>query len=129
MDVIQALIFSLVTVALFFRADTRPRQLAKFASSFLVSFNTATIISALIYQVVYANADLGGTLWDFLLATVCLLVPMLPMIYLYKRIIGSQASVAAFIYALFFNANCVAMIVSNTSTFWVASSMETSFFI
>lgn len=114
MDVIQALIFSLVTVALFFRADTRPRQLAKFASSFLVSFNTATIISALIYQVVYANADLGGTLWDFLLATVCLLVPMLPMIYLYKRIIGSQASVAAFIYALFFNANCVAMIVSNT---------------
>lgn len=115
MDVIQALIFSLVTVALFFRADTRPRQLAKFALSFLVSFNTATIISTLIYQAVYANADLGGTLWDFLLATVCLLVPMLPMIYLYKRIIGSQASVAAFIYALFFNANCVAMIVSNTS--------------
>ena len=39
---------------------------------------------------------------------------MLPMIYLHKRVIGSQASVAAFIYALFFNANCVAMIVSDT---------------
>ena len=114
MDVIQALIFSLVTVMLFFRTDARPRQLAKFALSFLVSFNTATIISTLVYQAVCANAELTGTLWDFLLATACLLVPMLPMIYLYKRVIGSQASVAAFIYALFFNANCVAMIVSDT---------------
>lgn len=114
MDVIQALIFSLVTVVLFFRADARPRQLVKFILSFLVSFNTATIISALVYQAACANAELAGTLWDFLLATACLLVPMLPMIYLYKRVIGSQASVAAFIYALFFNANCVAMIVSDT---------------
>ena len=114
MDVIQALIFSLVTVMLFFRTDARPRQLAKFALSFLVSFNTATIISTLVYQAVCANAELAGTLWDFLLATACLLVPMLPMIYLYMRVIGSQASVAAFIYALFFNANCVAMIVSDT---------------
>ena len=100
MDVIQALIFSLVTVMLFFRTDARPRQLAKFALSFLVSFNTATIISTLVYQAVCANVELAGTLWDFLLATACLLVPMLPMIYLYKRVIGSQASVAAFIYAL-----------------------------
>lgn len=72
------------------------------------------LISTLVYQAVCANAELAGTLWDFLLATACLLVPMLPMIYLYKRVIGSQASVAAFIYALFFNANCVAMIVSDT---------------
>lgn len=58
------------------------------------------LISTLVYQAVCANAELAGTLWDFLLATTCLLVPMLPMIYLYKRVIGSQASVAAFIYAL-----------------------------
>lgn len=72
------------------------------------------LISTLVYQAVCANAELAGTLWDFLLATACLLVPMLPMIYLYKRVIGSQASAAAFIYALFFNANCVATIVSDT---------------
>lgn len=58
------------------------------------------LISTLVYQAVCANAELAGTLWDFLLATACLLVPMLPMIYLYKRVIGSQASVAAFIHAL-----------------------------
>ena len=58
------------------------------------------LISTLVYQAVCANAELASTLWDFLLATACLLVPMLPMIYLYKRVIGSQASVAAFIYAL-----------------------------
>lgn len=34
------------------------------------------LISTLVYQAVCANAELAGTLWDFLLATACLLVAM-----------------------------------------------------
>ena len=78
MDFIQALIFSHVTVRLFFKADARHRQALRFVLCFLVSFNTASIVSALIYQVAYPYVNLNGTVWDFYLPPRACLSPCSP---------------------------------------------------
>ena len=78
MDFIQALIFSHVTVRLFFKADARHRQALRFVLCFLVSFNTASIVSALIYQVAYPYVKLKGNKLEFYFTTRASMSPCNP---------------------------------------------------
>lgn len=114
-DVFQGLVFAGLTVWLIFRGADWQTKFRKGILSFLVSYNSAQMISSLLYAVVTVSVRVNGTLLDFLTATVCLLLPLLPLIYGYKKIIGVRGPVAVFIYTLFFNANCMAMLIAMTT--------------
>lgn len=114
-DIIQGLVFALITIILFFKKASRKTQVIKFILSFFVAFQTADFISYILYQQVTSLFSLTGTLYDFLVATVCLLLPIFLMIDLYRKVIGIQGPVGTFIYTLFFNANCLAMLIAMTT--------------
>lgn len=114
-DVFQGLLFGCITVLLAFRASDSHTRMRKFILSFLVSYNTAQMISSFLYLLINRYFDFSGTLWDFLIASACLLFPVFPLTSLYKKVLGVKGPAAVFIYTLFFNANCMAMIVAMTT--------------
>lgn len=114
-DVVQGVVFAWVTLRLVFqRADTKTK-VQKFILSFLVSYNTAQMLSGLLYFGIVSHVHAAGTLLDFLIATGCLLLPVFFLMGLYREIVGVQGPAPAFIYTLFFNANCLAMLIAMTT--------------
>lgn len=114
-DVFQGLLFGCITLLLAFKAADGRTKIRKFILSFLVSYNTAQMISSFLYPLIGRYFDFSGTLWDFIVASACLLIPVFPMASLYRRVLGVKGPVAVFIYTLFFNANCMAMVVAMTT--------------
>ena len=114
-DVVQGIIFATFTTWLVFRG-CRPRvRVRKWILAFLTSYNTAQIISGITYLYVIGRFSVKGTLMDFLTATVCLLYPLIPLILLYRKVIGAEGPAATFLYALFFISNCLSMVIAETA--------------
>lgn len=114
-DVVQGVVFAWVTLWLVFRGADVKTKWQKGLLAFLVSYNTAQMLSGLLYTAIVSQCQVTGTLLDFLIATGCLLLPVFFLMGLYREIVGVQGPAPAFIYTLFFNANCMAMLIAMTS--------------
>ncbi len=114
-DVVQGVVFAWVTLQLVFQSADTKTKAQKFILSFLVSYNTAQMLSGLLYFGIVSYAQTAGTFLDFLIAAGCLLLPVFFLMGLYRRIVGVQGPAPAFIYTLFFNANCLAMLIAMTT--------------
>jgi EAL domain-containing protein (putative c-di-GMP-specific phosphodiesterase class I)/GGDEF domain-containing protein len=114
-DVVQGVVFALVTVWLVFRDAPPKTKGQKLILSFLVSYNTAQMLSGLLYFAITSRWSLTGTFLDFLMATGCLLLPVFFLMGFYRKVVGVHGPAAVFIYTLFFNANCLAMLIAMTA--------------
>lgn len=114
-DVLQGLLFAAFTILMVFRGQKKSRQIKKFILSFLTSYNSAQMISGLVYRWIASRHQLTGTLADFLVASLCLLVPLAVLIPLYRRVIGIPGPGAVFFYTLFFCSNCMSMLLADTA--------------
>lgn len=114
-DVFQGIVFALLTVRVVFHRADPGVKIRKGILSFLVSCNTSQLLSSFAYAAITSFARRDGTLWDFFLACVCLLYPLLLLIPLYRKIIGVSGPIAILIYTLFFSANCMAMLIAMTT--------------
>jgi hypothetical protein len=84
-DVLQGIVFAAATLLLVFRDAYRKTKIKKFFLSFLVSYNTAELISYTIYISTTSFLSVKWTFLDFLLAAGCLLLPVFILIPLYKK--------------------------------------------
>ncbi|MGN1023479.1 MAG: hypothetical protein ACI4OJ_08275 [Lachnospiraceae bacterium] len=114
-DVLQGLVFAAVTIFLIFPHEKRRTQIKKFVLSFLTSYNSAQVISGAVKRWIAARHPMTGTMADFLVASVCLIAPLLFLVPLYRKVIGIPGPGAIFIYTLFFCSNCLAMLLAQTA--------------
>lgn len=113
-DILQGIVFAAVTLFLVFKDTDRSTKIKKCILSFLVSYNTAEIISYATYAGFTSFLSIQGTFLDFLLASGCLLLPVFILIPLYAKVLAIQGPGAAFLYALFFCSNCLAMLLAQS---------------
>ena len=113
-DILHGIVFAAVTLFLVFKDTDRSTKIKKCILSFLVSYNTAEIISYATYAGFTSFLSIQGTFLDFLLASGCLLLPVFILIPLYAKVLAIQGPGAAFLYALFFCSNCLAMLLAQS---------------
>lgn len=112
-DLIQALVFAGVVVSLFFHHEERMQKLKVYLLSFILSFNTANIIAAILYTYFAHTFQLSG-LNRFFLATFVLLLPVILIGETFRLIVGKKNTAYMFVYAQFFIANCLGMLLAYT---------------
>ena len=83
-DVVQGVVFAWITLWLVFRRADVKTKWQKGLLAFLVSYNTAQMLSGLLYTAIVSQCQVTGTLLDFLIATGCLLLPVFFLLGLYR---------------------------------------------
>lgn len=105
--VIQGILFALANDAFFFRRLPGRNRMLRGILSFLVSFSTVNFLAAFSYT--HIAPQFTTPMGDFVVAVMATFIPMIPCIYLYRKLIDHTYSTALLGYMLFPLASCLAM--------------------
>ena len=114
---LQAFLIALITDQLFFKEESIPKRIGKSLGAFLLSLNTSMIMTVFLYQKLSPLLSLN-VLSDFFLATGLILLTLIPVIFLYQRLINKKPSVAVFTYCQFVIAAEISSLLANQNWQW-----------
>lgn len=115
--ILQAFFIALITDQLFFKEESILKRIGKSLGAFLLSLNTSMIMTVFLYQKLSPLLSLNA-LSDFFLATSLVLLPLIPVIFLYQRLINQKPSVAVFTYCQFVIAAEISSLLANQNWQW-----------
>ena len=97
---LQALFFVFATDSTFFKQESPKKQAGKDILAFLLSFNISTMLTVLLYDWLSARIRFNQ-LGDFIIATLVVFIPLIPLVAIYQKLIGKKYPVAVFCYGQF----------------------------
>lgn len=104
---LQGILFVLANDASFFRALSGKKRIIKGILSFLISFNTINLLAAFSYTRLAPH--ITTPMGDFAVAVLATFIPMIPGLFLYRKLIDQTYSTALLGYMLFPLADCLSM--------------------
>lgn len=105
--VLQGFLFAIANDAFFFRALSGRKRWLMGILTFLVSFNTINFLAAFSYT--QLAPQITTPMGDFAVAVLATFIPMIPGLFLYRKLIDQTYSTALLGYMLFPLASCLAM--------------------
>ena len=105
---LQGILFVLANDASFFRALSGKKRIIKGILIFLISFNTINLLAAFSYTRLAPH--ITTPMGDFVVAVLSTFIPMIPGLFLYRKLIDQTYSTALLGYMLFPLADCLSMI-------------------
>lgn len=104
---LQGILFALANDASFFRALSGKKRIIKGILIFLISFNTINLLAAFSYTRLAPH--ITTPMGDFAVAVLATFIPMIPGLFLYRKLIDQTYSTALLGYMLFPLADCLSM--------------------
>lgn len=104
---LQGILFVLANDASFFRALSGKKRIIKGILIFLISFNTINLLAAFSYTRLAPH--ITTPMGDFVVAVLSTFIPMIPGLFLYRKLIDQTYSTALLGYMLFPLADCLSM--------------------
>ncbi|WP_195837426.1 EAL domain-containing protein [Lactobacillus porci] len=110
---LQALFFVFATDSTFFKQESPKKRAGKDILAFLLSFNTSTLLTVLLYDWLSARIRFNQ-LGDFIIAILAVFIPLIPLVAVYQKLIGKKYPVAVFCYGQFVVAAQLATLLADT---------------
>lgn len=104
---LQGILFALANDASFFRTLSGKKRIIKGILIFLISFNTINLLAAFSYTRLAPH--ITTPMGDFAVAVLATFIPMIPGLFLYRKLIDQTYSTALLGYMLFPLADCLSM--------------------